>query len=136
MSFMSEAIWEGYANTSSSETLKEQFSEFCNWCWGHSYGDCGAWIKWLGKNELRVFEHLAKQKHVDDTDSRQDDIAKIIYNILDHMYCDNCRFNSEIKESDSDEWNCDECHRKYNGWGVSMQESKRIAKEILNRLGE
>ena len=66
----------------------------------------------------------------------QDDIANIIYNTLNYMYCNNCRFNSEIKESDSDEWNCDECHRKYNGWGVSMQESNRIAKEILKRLGE
>lgn len=66
----------------------------------------------------------------------QDDIANIIYGTLDHMYCDNCRFSSEIKESDSDEWNCDECHRKYNGWGVSMQESNRIAKEILKQLGE
>jgi ribosomal protein L37AE/L43A len=66
----------------------------------------------------------------------QDDIANIIYGTLDHMYCDNCRFNSEIKESDSDEWNCDECHRKFNGWGVSMQESNRIAKEILKQLGE
>lgn len=63
-------------------------------------------------------------------------IESIIYGALDHMYCDNCRFNSEIKESDSDEWNCDECHRKYNGWGVSMQESNRIAKEILKQLGE
>ena len=30
MSFMSEVIWEGYANTSSSEALKEQFNKFCN----------------------------------------------------------------------------------------------------------
>lgn len=52
------------------------------------------------------------------------------------LYCDNCRFNSEIKESDNGEWNCDECHRKYNGWGVSMQESNKIAKEILKQLGE
>lgn len=99
-------------------------------------GDCGAWIKWIGKNELRAFEYLTKQKHVDDASSKQDDIASIIYGALDHMYCDNCRFSSEIKESDSDEWNCDECHRKYNGWGVSMQESNRIAKEILKQLGE
>ena len=67
---------------------------------------------------------------------KQDDIASIIYSTLDHMYCDNCRFNSEIKESDNGEWNCDECHRKYNGWGVSMQESNKIAKEILKQLGE
>ena len=59
----------------------------------------------------------------------QDDIASIIYNALDYMYCNNCRFSSEIKESDSDEWCCDECHRKYNGWGVSMRESNRIAKK-------
>lgn len=99
-------------------------------------GDCGAWIKWVGKNELRAFEYLTKQKHVDDANSKQDDIASIIYSTLDHMYCDNCRFNSEIKESDNGEWNCDECHRKYNGWGVSMQESNKIAKEILKQLGE
>lgn len=99
-------------------------------------GDCGAWIKWVGKNELRVFEYLNRQKHVDDANSKQDDIASIIYSTLDHMYCDNCRFNSEIKESDNGEWNCDECHRKYNGWGNSMQESNKIAKEILKQLGE
>ena len=99
-------------------------------------GDCGAWIKWIEKNELRAFEYLTRQKHVNDASSKQDDIANIIYSALDHMYCDNCRFNSEIKESDSDEWNCDECHRKFNGWGVSMQESNKIAKEILKQLGE
>ena len=75
-------------------------------------------------------------KNIDDANSKQDDIASIIYSTLDHMYCDNCRFNSEIKESDNGEWNCDECHRKYNGWGVSMQESNRIAKEILKQLGK
>ena len=62
-------------------------------------GDCGAWIKWIGKNELRAFEYLTGQKHVNDVSSKQDDIANIIYSALDHMYCDNCRFNSEIKES-------------------------------------
>lgn len=75
-------------------------------------------------------------KNIDDANSKQDDIASIIYSTLDHMYCDNCRFNSEIKESDNGEWNCDECHRKYNGWGISMQESNRIAKEILKQLGK
>lgn len=48
--------------------------------------DCGAWIKWVGKNELRAFEYLTKQKHVDDANSKQDDIANIIYGTLDHMY--------------------------------------------------
>lgn len=51
------------------------------------------------------------------------------------LYCDNCRCNSEI-EKDSYEYGCDDCHRKYNGWGISMQTSKRIAKEILENIGE
>lgn len=24
--------------------------------------DCGAWVKWLGKDELRAFEHAQKSK--------------------------------------------------------------------------
>ena len=93
-------------------------------------------IKEIIDEQPTAFEYLTKQKHVDDANSKQDDIASIIYGTLDHMYCDNCRFNSEIKESDNGEWNCDECHRKYNGWGISMQESNKIAKEILKQLGE
>lgn len=84
----------------------------------------------------KTLMEVIDEQLIDDMKEAQNDIANIIYGTLDHMYCDNCRFNSEIKESDSDEWNCDECHRKYNGWGVSMQESNRIAKEILKQLGE
>lgn len=39
-------------------------------------------------------------------------------------------------KKDSDECGCEDCHRKYNGWGISMQTSKRIAKEILESIGE
>lgn len=49
---------------------------------------------------------------------------------------DNICTVSAFPERDSEDWNCDECHRKYNGWGISMSESNKIAKEILNRLGE
>ena len=37
-------------------------------------GDCGAWIKWVGKNKLRAFEYLTKQKHVDDANSKKDEL--------------------------------------------------------------
>lgn len=57
-------------------------------------------------------------------------IADIIYNELDYMYCNNCRFDSEIKEEDTDCWGCEDCHRKYNGWGVSRAEAERIAEMI------
>lgn len=57
-----------------------------------------------------------------------DKIAQIIYDNLSYMYCDNCRYNSEIE----DEYGCEDCHRKYNGWGISMAIAKGIAKEISN----
>lgn len=94
--------------------------------------DCGAWIKWLGKDELRAFEHANESSE----NSKKEGVAKIIYDNLSYMYCDNCRFNSEINEEDSDEWSCDDCHRKYNGWGISMQTSRRIAKDILESIRE
>lgn len=115
--------------------------------------DCGAWIKWVGKDELRAFEYSMREATKEEKDSvnryvesiskssgvnfydKEDDIAKIIYDNLNYMYCDNCRCNSEI-EKDSYEYGCDDCHRKYNGWGISMQTSKRIAKEILENIGE
>lgn len=64
MSFMSEIMWEGYANTSSSEALKEQFNKFCNWCWGHSYGNCDICRREYHKLyiSLRIAE---KQKELD-----------------------------------------------------------------------
>ena len=40
ISFVTEIIWEGFANTDSSDALKKQFDKFCNWCWGHGYGNC------------------------------------------------------------------------------------------------
>lgn len=115
--------------------------------------DCGAWQRWLGKDELRAFEFSMRKATKEERDSvnryiesiskstgvnfydKEDDIAKIIYNNLNYMYCDNCRCNSEI-EKDSYEYGCDDCHRKYNGWGISIQTSKRIAKEILESIGE
>lgn len=59
-----------------------------------------------------------------------DKIAQIIYDNLSYMYCDNCRYNSEIE----DEYGCEDCHRKYNGWGISMATAKGIAEEIKNEI--
>lgn len=55
----------------------------------------------------------------------KDAIANIIYNELDYMYCNNCRYSEEI-ESD-----CDFCYRKYNNWGISKKESERIAQMLI-----
>ncbi|MCM1225975.1 MAG: hypothetical protein NC320_00945 [Clostridium sp.] len=53
--------------------------------------ECGAWIKWLNKNELRAFEHSKKMKN-DKTSNN----AKWIYTVL----CD-CNL-SEVKCSNCD----------------------------------
>lgn len=58
-------------------------------------------------------------------------IAKIIYENLPYMYCDNCRYNSEIDESDIN-YGCEDCHRKYNGWAISMATAKEIAERICD----
>ena len=55
--------------------------------------------------------------------------AKIIYEELCYMYCNNCRYESEIGEDDPS-FGCDGCYRKYNGWGISMAEAERIAEMI------
>lgn len=49
--------------------------------------------------------------------------------------CGSTSLHIEIKGNNTGLY-CDDCHRKYNGWGISMQTSKRIAKEILENIGE
>lgn len=67
-------------------------------------------------------------------------IANLIYDDLNYMYCDNCRFSVEISEEESIErfgyWGCEDCHRKYNGWGISKSNAEYLAKkisEIINK---
>lgn len=64
----------------------------------------------------------------------REEIAKILYDELDYMYCENCRFDWEISETDCEEknisWGCEDCHRKNNGWGLSKAEAERIANQI------
>ena len=54
-------------------------------------------------------------------------IADVIYNYVDYMYCDNCRYNYEQDGEDA----CEDCHRKSNGWGISMSAARELAKEIV-----
>ena len=67
---------------------------------------------------------------------RKNAITTMIYENLHYMYCDNCRFGHEIKEDNCTEesgirWGCEDCHRKYNGWGISKAEASRLANQIL-----
>ena len=62
------------------------------------------------------------------------EISSLIFDNLDYIYCDNCKFNGlgeeEAKEK-YDYWGCDNCHRKMMGWELSKSESDRMAKSIL-----
>lgn len=63
-------------------------------------------------------------------------ISNLIYDHIDYMYCDNCRYDSEL-EYDKDGYSrCDECHRKYNGWSISLSTSESIAEQILKMMEE
>lgn len=67
------------------------------------------------------------------------EIANLLYNNLDYMYCNNCRFGKEISEEDCTEesgitYGCEDCHRKYNGWGISKGVSLKLAKNIVDLL--
>jgi transcription initiation factor TFIIIB Brf1 subunit/transcription initiation factor TFIIB len=37
--------------------------------------DCGAWIKWLGKDELRAFENSQKEEHQKVVDTMVDEVG-------------------------------------------------------------
>ena len=39
--------------------------------------DCGAWVKWLGKDELRAFEHSQKGKVNNDLSANKDIITRL-----------------------------------------------------------
>lgn len=63
-------------------------------------------------------------------------ISQIIQNTLDYAYCDNCRYNKEIRsKTEEDDNPCEDCHRKYNQWGVSKKVANSIAIEISKILG-
>ena len=44
--------------------------------------DCGAWVKWLGKDELRTFEHSSRESvKQEDELIRKSDVLGLIENI-------------------------------------------------------
>ena len=53
--------------------------------------DCGAWIKWLGKDELRAFKH--SQKKQSDEKLNYSELREEVHKIL----CDFLEFESPIK---------------------------------------
>ena len=63
MSFYSGVILEGFADTRSSQALKEHFEKYHDWCWYHGLGNCDVCRKQYRKLyiPLRIAE---KQKEL------------------------------------------------------------------------
>ena len=64
----------------------------------------------------------------------QQQISNLLYDQLDHIYCDNCRFATEIPEEESNDkygyWGCEDCYRKYIGWEISKSACDSLARKI------
>lgn len=51
------AIWNIEDNLildEGSEILKKQFNNYCDWCWGHGYGNCDECRKFFRKYYLPI----------------------------------------------------------------------------------
>lgn len=59
------------------------------------------------------------------------EISDLLYSELCYMYCNNCRCNSELSPEDIN-YGCEDCYRKYNGWGISRATCDALANKILN----
>lgn len=57
-------------------------------------------------------------------------IIQILTDNLSHCYCDNCKYG----DYDTDDF-CEECHRKYSNWALSLLAAEKIVDEII-LLGE
>lgn len=84
---------------------------------------------------------MGRPKKIRKLTEQEQKIAELIYNDLDYMYCDNCRFGFEISEEDcTDEsgisYGCEDCHRKYNGWGISKAASENLVRKIFDNTTE
>ena len=50
-------------------------------------------------------------------------VMDILLEEFNYIYCDTCKYY--------DTNSCDECHRKYMNWALSVNTAKRLAKEII-----
>lgn len=77
---------------------------------------------------------MGRKKRLLPLTETQQKISDLLYENLGYMYCDNCRFGSEISKEESEElygcWGCEDCYRKYNGWGISRATCDSLVRNI------
>ncbi len=73
--------------------------------------DCGAWIKWLNKNERRAFEHNQKLKNTKLIEDNTK-IGEWVYGEFDIPHCSEC--GKEVLPCDISPY-CPNCGAKMEG---------------------
>ena len=53
-------------------------------------------------------------------------VMDILLKEFDYVYCDTCKYY----DTDS----CDDCHRKYINWALSVNTARRLAEEIIEAI--
>lgn len=64
----------------------------------------------------------------------KDKISELLYNELDYIYCDNCKFYFISEESSNEKYGhygCENCYRKCMGWEINKNFSDKLAEKIL-----
>ena len=66
---------------------------------------------------------------------KKEEIVDLLYNKLDYLYCDTCKFSSITEEEAEEKYSyyaCDDCHRKKIKWEISKGFCEQLADEIVN----
>lgn len=65
----------------------------------------------------------------------RDKIAELLYEKLNGVYCDTCAHNdSDYDDCCGDFYPCEECHRKYMNWQMSLECAEKLSDKILNLI--
>jgi len=62
-------------------------------------------------------------------------ISNILFEELDYIYCNNCRFSDDNYDYTQEEFNsspCEDCCRKQMKWEISKEFSEKLADKILD----
>ena len=86
--------------------------------------DCGAWVKWLGKDELRAFENSQKEKYNNKSSDNKDMITRLkeFIEFLDKTI---------DAEYDKLPLSIEDAIRK-NSYCLALERDKRAVQNILN----
>lgn len=86
--------------------------------------DCGAWVKWLGKDELRAFENSKKEKYNNELSDNKDLIIRLKEFI---------EFLDKIIDAEYDKFpvSPEDAIRK-NSYCLALERNKRAIQNILN----